>query len=253
MIPDFAKKILKVVLAPVWRRVSYRIEIRLNPLRGRIADLESRLAQAEHLFGDINHQVHVLSKAARDLQNQFSVYVPSFVGAVAAAKQSGMATNALAQRLSDLEVSTHQHLQGLQSMQEEMSHRLASVEEDSATKTARQIVGPSDVPPPARPGVSPEEIAILTERLVDLETRLANSAQALQAHVDAELGAGVHDLNTTLSARIHSVVTQSDALGEQLLQVRRSLSEDVNDLWQFVRAHTERNGAVSHQSTTAPQ
>ncbi|EGY02018.1 hypothetical protein AZA_27288 [Nitrospirillum viridazoti Y2] len=291
MISAITKRSLKALLMPVWRRVSYRIEIRLAPTRERLHQLEQQLAlvQAQqpsngehlanriialenrfnHIEHDLNHRLHVLSGALNELQAQWRVYVPSFVGAIAAVKRSGTEATSLAQRVDQLATGLQQHQEALQEREQVLqAHGQALRDLANATETVLQKVEhiggapalqPAIVPPPLplpvvnvapepdRLDIALEDISALAARLESLEARLDQSVHALQTHVNAQPGVDVQGLNSTLSARIHSVGSQTDALSEQLLQIRRSLSEDVNDLWQFVRAHTARNEVALHR------
>ncbi|TWB26322.1 hypothetical protein FBZ88_10886 [Nitrospirillum bahiense] len=291
MIPVMAKRFLKVLLMPVWRRISYRIEIRLAPTRERLHQLEQQLAIVQarqpfngeplidrivalenrfnHIEHELNHKLRALDGAITELQAQWRVYVPSFVGAIAAVKRSGTEAISLAQRVDHLAIGLHEHQETLQEREQVLrAHGQALRELANTTEIVLQKVEhisaapalqPAPVPPPLplpvisvapefpQPDTVLKDIIALAARLESLEARLDQSVHTLQTRVDAQLGADVQGLNSTLSARIHSVGSQADALSEQLLQIRHSLSEEVNDLWQFVRAHKARNEVALHQ------
>ncbi|MDE1146823.1 MAG: hypothetical protein PW843_09410 [Azospirillaceae bacterium] len=188
--------------------VRNHVEARLAILEAHVADRnassETRLHQIETRLHHIEAQLHRVSTTANDLQAQWRVYVPSFVGAIAAVKRTGTDIGALSSRLDAVSASLP-------------AERNLTAEVVEAGTFASTV-----------------EMATLEERVSMLEGRLSTHAENLTS----ELSAGAQELNTTLSARIRSVVDQTDALEDQLMNVRHSLSNDMTDLWQFVRAQT---------------
>ncbi len=99
MLKSRLRALARTLVMPVWRRLWFRIDQRLALQSAVINQQDGERARQ---LGEMHNLQHDLEYRFRSLDTQWQTYLPSFVGAIAAAKRSTVRSEETAAAIADV-------------------------------------------------------------------------------------------------------------------------------------------------------